>query len=94
MAAQPIDRQGGTGAPAVITRYLCPVDGCDWFFQIGVNLCVRYVDPLQEYLRLTQEAEDSIKDHLETHTVLEWTTTIARLQNELAEARPTQFLDD
>lgn len=77
---------------------LCPVDGCDWEFdplllpppRIELPADTRLADVLDTAITASavesaRATEKILRDHLETHDVVDFVRTIHRLQQELAQ---------
>lgn len=82
-----------------IARHLCPVDACGWYYDESSPYFVPKGGPYataDEFVRAMalQHAaviEAALKEHVDTHTPVEYLHTIQRLSTELAVARSTQL---
>jgi hypothetical protein len=72
-----------------ITRYTCPIDSCGWVhddpgpFQREL---VEAGDPHDVVRQHFLAMEDLVREHLETHSLLEWAQEVDRLKAELRAA--------
>lgn len=79
----------------------CPVDGCAWTLSHGdvelknpLSLRRKPGETLDETInenarRWHAGVEETIRSHVETHDVMEWLTTVRRLQQDLYNVGPT-----
>ncbi|AFM10443.1 hypothetical protein PIS_054 [Saccharomonospora phage PIS 136] len=89
-------------------RFLCPVDGCDWYTDDVTPATVDTV-PLRPDLPVGEatngavarvaaacrrETETVLRAHVEGHDVVDWLRTIRRLETELATLRDHLRVDD
>lgn len=75
------------------TRFLCPVDDCDWTHDEAVDLPDdATAQDVQDVLGLRQQAVETLLiDHFETHSTQEWAQTVSNLRTQLA-AQPQPLL--
>jgi hypothetical protein len=67
------------------TRFLCPVDGCKWTHdEPRFEPMDLHVDVEAAFAERTQEVEQLLRDHFETHGVQEWAQTVSNLRQQLA----------
>ena len=74
--------------PAGTTIYECPLSACSWTYaQVPLTveqLAASMDEPvIVTALRQVMPAENAIREHLETHTLLEWTQEIMALRYDL-----------
>jgi hypothetical protein len=85
------------------TRYDCPVDGCDWHYDGDPSNTPPHRQTQQELspkettrdIMLTQAAREvavavdaALREHLESHDVVDWLRTIRRLKMKAQPSHP------
>lgn len=74
--------QPSTWAPPA-TRFFCPVSRCDWTHDDpGPVLPAYAADPAALSLAHALEMESVIREHLETHPLIEWARELAKARSE------------
>jgi hypothetical protein len=81
--------------PAGTTVYQCPLSACEWTYtQIPLSveqLAASMGEPVfLAALREIMPTENAIRDHLETHTLVEWVQEVQRLHDKAE--RPRQLV--
>ena len=83
----------GLGAPGMYRSpplAICPIESCAWTFEENAPTRgeERFFDSSAElFAEIAKRADDLIRQHLETHTLLEWVQEVTRLRSELEDER-------
>lgn len=74
--------------PGQVTRYGCPIGSCDWTHDDGgPSIPAAYIpeglpDPGVVATAHAMNLEGIVREHLETHPLIEWAREVARLRDE------------
>jgi hypothetical protein len=87
-----LDEVIATGMPAGTTVYYCPLSACGWVHpeapitpdEVAVTFGELAADVIGARLAAV---EDAVREHLETHTLLEWVQEITRLRSAVEAGR-------
>lgn len=74
--------------PSATTRLQCPLKSCGWSYDDPGPTITIYDDPSLLATSYFMNLDQVARVHLETHSLEDWVTEVARLQGDLAAEKP------